>query len=101
MDYLRCHEPISHVLRQKTHCFVGVQLSVGEDPEDYEQDSRDALGCNEVGCVGLDVAFLRGRMGYLIAKQHELTENGEGFQVLREGPQIISNERSVERRMED
>jgi hypothetical protein len=37
---------------------------------------------------------------YLFAEKNELTENGEGFEVLSEGPGEISKERSVEIGME-
>lgn len=60
MDDLRGHEPVSHVLGEQTHCLFCVQLRIGEDPEDDEEDSRNSLGCNEVGCVGFDVTFLNG-----------------------------------------
>ena len=40
-------------------------------------------------------------MGYFVAEEHELAEDGEGLQVLREGPQVVADEGSVERGVED
>lgn len=60
MDELGQHEPIAHILREETHGGVGVELSVGEDPEDDEEDAGDGLGCHEVRGVGLNVPFLCG-----------------------------------------
>ena len=58
MDDLRKHEPVAHILRQKTACLVGVQFRVREDPENDEKDARDGLGRYEMRSIGLDIALL-------------------------------------------
>jgi len=35
-------------------------------------------------------------VGYFVSEQHELAEDGEGFQILREGPGVVPDERFVE-----
>ena len=42
MHHLRKHEPVSHILRKKTHGSVSVQLGVGEHPEYDEKDTEMA-----------------------------------------------------------
>lgn len=39
--------------------------------------------------------------GYLVAEEDELAQDGEGLQVLRKCPEVVSHERAVERRMEE
>ena len=68
VDYLRYHEPVSHILRQQAHRPVSVQLGVGEDPERDEEHPGYGLSGYEVGGVGLDVAFLSRGRGTLLRK---------------------------------
>lgn len=48
MDDLRDHKPIAHILRKKTHCGVGIELCISENPEYDRQNSRNCLCCNEM-----------------------------------------------------
>lgn len=38
---------------------------------------------------------------YLVSKKHELAENGEGLEVLSEGPEEVAHHRSVQVRVEE
>lgn len=58
MDDLGDHEPIPNIFRKKTTCLVCVQLSIGENPENDEKNTRYGLGCYKMGCVCLDIALL-------------------------------------------
>lgn len=58
MDYLRKHKPVSDIFGKETHSGVGVELCIGEDPENDEKDTGNSLCCHEMGCVGLDISFL-------------------------------------------
>jgi hypothetical protein len=41
------------------------------------------------------------RVKYLVSEHDKLTEDGEGFQILCEGPSVVANERFVERAVEE
>ena len=58
---MRENERVTHVLRQwaiTPRGIGGVQLGVGEDPEDDREDAGDGLGSDEVGSVAFDFSSL-------------------------------------------
>ena len=58
MDYLGKHEPVTHVLGEEAAGLVGVELSIGENPEYYEKNPGNGLGCHEMRSIALDIALL-------------------------------------------
>ena len=58
MDYLWKYEPVAYILWKKAHCSISIQLGVCEDPENYEENSRNGLGSNEMWGIWFDITFL-------------------------------------------
>lgn len=58
MDYLWKHKPVAYILWKKAHCSISIQLGVCEDPENYEEYSRNGLGSNEMWGIRFNITFL-------------------------------------------